>query len=277
MFESTLRLVRFRGLLATLVVRELKARYRGSVLGFLWSLVTPLILLAVYTFVFSFIFQPRLSGADPYPLFLMSGLFSWIWIATSLQEGTVSLTASAGLIRKAVFPVEVLPIVSVFANLVHLVLALPVLAAGMSLGRYLGFPVGGWAALAFPAVIVLQVVLLGGMSLGLAALNVHFKDVKDIVANLLALLFYLTPVIYTLEGISFPDEGWAQVLGGLVTQFVRWCNPFTPFTEATQEVLFRGAWPDPSLWLHMVLWAAGSWIVGVWFFDRLRDSLVEAV
>ena len=277
MFESTLRLVRFRGLLATLVIRELKARYRGSVLGFLWSLVTPLILLAVYTFVFSFIFQPRLSGADPYPLFLMSGLFPWIWIATSLQEGTMSLTASAGLIRKAVFPVEVLPIVPVLANLVHLVLALPVLAAGMLLGRYFGFEVSGWAALAFPAVVALQTLLLGGMALGLSALNVHFKDVKDIVANLLALLFYLTPVIYTLEGISFPKVGWAQVLGNAVTVFVRWCNPFTPFTEATQEVLFRGHLPEPILWLHMAAWAGVCWVVGIWLFDRLRDSLVEAV
>jgi len=277
MFESTLRLVRFRGLLATLVARDLKARYRGSVLGFLWSLVTPLILLAVYTFVFSFIFQPRLSGADPYPLFLMSGLFPWIWVATSLQEGTVSLTASAGLIRKAVFPVEVLPFVPVLANLVHLVLALPVLAAGMALGRYFGFAVSGWAALAFLAVVALELILLGGMALGLAALNVHFKDVKDIVANVLALLFYLTPVIYTLEGIAFPDAGWAQLLGAAVTKFVRWCNPFTPFTEATQEALFRGVWPEPTLWLHMGLWAVACWVLGVWLFDRLRDSLVEAV
>jgi homopolymeric O-antigen transport system permease protein len=277
MLESTLRLLRFRGLLATLVQRELAARYRGSVLGFLWSLVTPLILLAVYTFVFSFIFQPRIKGAEPYALFLMSGLFSWIWIATSLQEGVVSLTASAGLIRKAVFPVEVLPMVSVLANLVHFALALPVLAAGMLVGRYMGFPVSGWQALLLPLVIALEVFLLGGMALGLAALNVHFKDVKDIVANLLALLFYLTPVIYTLDGVHFPEQGWARLLGRGVTAFVRWCNPFTPFTEATQDLLFRGVWPAASTWLHMGAWAALCWIAGMWLFDRLRDSLVEAV
>jgi homopolymeric O-antigen transport system permease protein len=277
MIESSLRLVRFRGLLATLVQRELKARYRGSVLGFMWSLVTPLILLAVYTFVFSFIFRPRISGAEPYPLFLMCGLFPWIWIATSLQEGTVSLSASAGLIRKAVFPIEVLPLVSVFATLVHLLVALPVLAVGFTLGRVYGFAVSGWTVIAFPLVVAIEFLLLGGLSLALSALNVHFKDVKDIVANLLALLFYLTPVIYTLDGITFPESGWAEVLGRAVTFVVRWCNPFTPFTEATQDVLFRGHWPEPTLWLHMVLWAAVSWVSGVWLFDRLRDSLVEAV
>lgn len=277
MLESTLLLLRFRGLLATLVRRELSARYRGSVLGFVWSLVTPLILLAVYTFVFSFIFQPRIQGAEPYALFLMSGLFAWIWVATSLQEGTVSLTASAGLIRKAVFPVEVLPMVAVLANLVHFVLALPILAAGLVVGRWLGFAVSGWQAVFLPLVIGLELLLLGGMVLGLAALNVHFKDIKDIVANLLALLFYLTPVIYTLDGVHFPEQGWAHVLGRAVTLFVRWCNPFTPFTEATQDLLFHGTWPAWSLWLHMGAWAAGCWIVGVWLFDRLRDSLVEAV
>jgi len=277
MLESTLRLLRFRGLLVTLVQRDLNARYRGSVLGFLWSLVTPLILLGVYTFVFSFIFQPRVAGARPYPLFLMTGLFPWIWIATSLQEGTVSLTASAGLIRKAVFPVEVLPMVSVMANLVHLVLALPVLAIGLMVGRSMDFDVAGWAALAFPIVVALEVLVLGGMALALSALNVHFKDVKDIVTNVLALLFYLTPVIYTLDGIQFPETGLASLLGRAVTTFVSYCNPFTPFTEATQEILFRGRLPEPGLWLWMGLWAVGCWVVGTWLFDRLRDSLVEAV
>jgi len=263
MLESTLRMLRFRGLLGTLVQRELKARYRGSVLGFLWSLVTPLILLAVYTFVFSFIFQPRVAGAEPYPLFLMCGLFPWVWIATSLQEGTVSLSASAGLIRKAVFPVEVLPIVPVLSNLVHLLLALPVLAGGLAIGRVLGFAVSGWSAVTLPAILGMESLLLGGMVLGLAALNVHFKDVKDIVANLLALLFFLTPIIYRLEGIHFPDARWAQLLGRAVTFFVRWCNPFTPFTQATQETLFTGSWPSGATWLHMAGWTGFSWLIGI--------------
>ena len=100
------RVLRHRGLLAALTLRELKARYRGSILGFFWSLVQPLLLLAVYTFVFSVVFQPRSAGADPYALFLVCGLFPWIWLSTALVEGTTSLVASAGLIRRAVFPAE---------------------------------------------------------------------------------------------------------------------------------------------------------------------------
>ena len=128
MSQVAKRLFVFRGLLWTLVVRELKARYRGSFLGYFWSLVNPLLLLAVYTFVFNYIFRPRMEGADPYALFLMTGLFPWVWASTSLLEGTVSLTANAGLIRKAVFPAEVLPVVNVLANLVHFLFALPILA-----------------------------------------------------------------------------------------------------------------------------------------------------
>lgn len=263
-------LFRFRGLLATLVSRELKARYRGSVLGFFWSLVTPLLLLGVYTFVFSVVFKPRFEGTNPYVLFLMTGLFPWTWVATSLMEGTQSLTANAGLIRKAVFPAEVLPMASVFSNLVHLLFAVPILVAGLIVGRVLGFPIGGWEVVLFPVVVVLQLPALGGLSLGLAALNVHFKDVKDIVANLLALLFYLTPIIYPLDYESlreYPALIWA----------IEWLNPFTPYARAYQAVLFQGVLPSAQIWIQMVGWGVVLWLAGSWLFGRLSDSLVEAV
>jgi len=262
------RLFRFRGLLATLVSRELKARYRGSVLGFFWSLVTPLLLLGVYTFVFSVVFQPRFKDTDPYVLFLMTGLFPWTWVATSLMEGTQSLTANSGLIRKAVFPAEVLPMVSVLSNLVHFVLAIPILVAGLIIGRVLGFSIGGWTVVLFPVVVALQLPALGGLILGLSALNVHFKDVKDIVGNLLALLFYLTPIIYPLGFL----EGYAPLRWA-----IEWLNPFTPYARAYQAVLFQGALPSAQIWIQMVGWGAVLWLAGCWLFGRLSDSLVEAV
>ena len=87
MLSIARRLLRHRSLLVTLTVRELKGRYRGSVLGFLWSFAQPLLLLAVYSIVFGYIFKPRVAGADPYPLFLICGLFPWIWLSTALTEG----------------------------------------------------------------------------------------------------------------------------------------------------------------------------------------------
>lgn len=267
MLQLSGRILRHRGLLATLVARELKARYRGSVLGFLWSLVNPLLLFLVYTFVFTRILPGgRAPGAQPYALFLMIGLFPWIWASTSVLEGTVSLTTNASLIRKAVFPVELLPIVPVLANLTHFVFAVPVIAAALLVGRGLGHEVGGWPAILLPLVVLIQLPLISGFVLALAALNVHFKDVRDIVINLTQLLFFMTPILYPIEWVSFP----------VLSVVIRWLNPFTPFTLAYQEVLFRGGVPEATIWLHMLAWTAIVWLLGAGLFSRLRASLVEA-
>jgi|SRR5918999_1088964 ABC-type polysaccharide/polyol phosphate export permease len=267
MFRVIFQLFRFRGLLATLTSRELKARYRGSVLGFLWSLINPLLLLAVYTFVFSVVFKPEARGGmSPYALFLVSGLFPWIWISASALEGSMSLLANSGLIRKAVFPAELLPMVSVLSNLVHLLFALPIVLVALVAGRILGYPVGGLSMLALPAILLLQLPMVSGLALGVSALTVHFKDVRDLLANLLTLMFFLTPILYSLETIqSFGPLYWAVRL-----------NPFTPFIRAYQAVLFRGELPDSLLWIQMALVSVFAWVLGAGLFERLRETLVEA-
>lgn len=267
MLEPARQIHRFRGLLWTLVSRELKARYRGSALGFFWSLVNPLLLLAVYSFVFSVVFQPRVPGMEPYPLFLVSGLFPWIWTSTAILEGTVSLTANAGLIRKAAFPAELLPAVSVVSNLAHFALALPILAAAMVAGRLLGYGVGGPGFLLLPAVVALQLPVVAGLALGLSALNVHFKDVRDLVSHLMTLFFFLTPILYVVTPETVPF--WP--LRALIR-----ANPFTPYTLAYQDVLFLGTVPAPDLWLQMAVTGALVWAAGAWIFSRLRETLVEA-
>lgn len=262
------QILRFRSLVATLIARELAARYRGSLLGFFWSLVNPLLLLAVYTFVFGLVFRPPQAGlTTPYALFLITGLFPWVWVASSLLEGTLSLVANAGLIRKAVFPAEVLPMVAVLSNLVHFGFALPVLGLALVAGRLQGYEVGGWTALLLPAVIAIELPLVAGLALGLAAVNVHFKDVKDLLINLLTLLFFLTPILYPLEAVSVPA----------LRALIRWGNPFTPFTLALQDLLFRGVMPAPAVWAHMAAAGALGWAVGTFFYSRLADTLVEAV
>lgn len=267
MWETAARILKFKGLLATLTARELKARYRGSALGFVWSLVNPLLLLGVYTFVFGFAFRPEATAATkPYALFLVCGLFPWIWAASSLNEAVVSLSSNAGLIRKAVFPAELLPVVTVLANGAHFLLALPILAGALAVGRFLGHPVGGWAALLLPLVIALELPLLAGAALGLAALHAHFKDVKDILSNALTLLFFLTPVLYPLAAIPFKALRLAIA-----------ANPFSPFTLAYRALLFEGRVPGLEIWLAMLAWAAVAWSLGSLLFARLRETLVEAV
>ncbi|HEX2164307.1 MAG TPA: ABC transporter permease [Thermoanaerobaculia bacterium] len=266
MLRTALALARFRGLLATLTTRELKARYRGSFLGFFWSLANPLLLLAVYSFVFGVVFRrPLGEGVEPYALFLITGLFPWVWVSSSMLEGSMTFISHAGLLRKAVFPLEVLPTVAVLSNLAHFLLAVPILAAALLVGRALGHDLGGPSALLFPLVVLIQLPMVGGLVLGLAALNVHFKDVRDIVANLLTLLFFLTPILYPLEAVTIPALWWLVRL-----------NPFTPYALAYQQTLFYGVVPDPELWAQMLLVALVSWAGGTWLFGRLRETLVEA-
>lgn len=267
MFRAAYQIFRYRGLLATLTSRELKARYRGSALGFLWSLANPLLLLAVYTFVFSVVFKPdERGGMSPYALFLVSGLFPWIWTSASALEGSMSLVSNSGLIRKAVFPAELLPMVSVLSNLVHFLFALPIVIVALVTGRMLGFPVGGVSALALPAIILLHLPMVSGLAMGASALTVHFKDVRDLLGNLLTLLFFLTPILYSLDSIRHMAPVWWVVR----------LNPFTPFILAYQEVLFRGRFPDPMLWTQMAVVSLVFWILGAGLFDRLRETLVEA-
>ena len=267
MFRVAYQIFRYRGLLATLTSRELKARYRGSVLGFFWSLANPLMLLAVYTFVFSIVFKPDTRGSmSPYALFLVSGLFPWVWVSSSALEGSMSLLANSGLIRKAVFPAELLPMVSVFQNLVHLLFALPIVIVALVAGRLLGYPVGGTAVFALPAILLLHLPMVSGLALGTSALTVHFKDVRDLLANFLTLMFFLTPILYSLDTIRHLAPVWWAVR----------LNPFTPFTLAYQDVLVRGQFPEPILWVQMALVSLVAWVLGAGLFDRLRETLVEA-
>jgi ABC-type polysaccharide/polyol phosphate export permease len=255
-----------RHLLAVMTARELKARYRGSVLGFLWSLANPLLLLGVYTFVFNLVFQPRVEGQSPYAVFLVCGLFPWVWVSSSLTEGTASLVTNASLIRRSVFPVQLLPLVPVLSNLVNFLLALPILVGAVIAARALDYPVGGPAILLLPLVVVLQLPFLAGSSLALAALAVHFKDVRDIVSNLLTLGFFLTPILYVVDAV--PHAALRAV--------IQW-NPLTPFVVAYQDVLFRGRPPEPVTWAGMLAAALVAWTLGAWVFDRLSDTLIEAV
>src|SRR5947207_13566764 len=127
MFQNLAQLIRYRGLIASLVARELKARYRGSVLGFLWSLINPLLLLLIYSFVFTTVMPNETKGVQPYQLFMFCGILPWNWFATSLSDAAGSLIGGGNLIKKVLFPAEVLPLVSVLTNMVHFFLGLPIL------------------------------------------------------------------------------------------------------------------------------------------------------
>lgn len=264
MLLSLRHVVRYRGLVASLVARELKARYRGSVLGFFWSFVNPLLLLLVYTFVFTVV----LPGAhppelEPFALFMFCGILPWTWFSSSLLESSTVLITSGNLIRKVLFPAEVLPIVTVLAGAVHFCLGLPILAAFL---LYYRVPVTPTDLLWFPVVVLVQLTLTLGLALLLSALTVHFRDVRDLLSNLLTLWFFGTPIIYALSQV--PPQ---------VRQILN-LNPMTHLVVSYQEVLFT---PGPfTRWFQLLAVGAGSvcvFIVGFFVFDRLRDTLAEEV
>jgi lipopolysaccharide transport system permease protein len=265
LFANLEKLLRYRGLITSLVARDLKARYRGSVLGFFWSFVNPLLLLLIYSFVFTKIMPNTTPGVKPYTLFMFSGILPWTWFSSSLLEASGSLIAGGNLIKKVLFPAEVLPIVSVLANMVNFFLGLPILILFLVIYQHLPNP---WNLLWFPVVVIVQLVFTLALALAVAALAVHFRDVRDILSNLLTLWFFATPIIYPW----FQPE--VQSFKGFFN-----LNPFTHIAVSYQEILFFNNGPVGH-WKWLLSLGAGSvllFLAGYWLFDRLRDSFAEAV
>ncbi len=264
MFENLLRLPRYRGLIQSLVARELKARYRGSVLGFFWSFVNPLLLLLVYTFVFAYVMTPAQAKEIPnFALFLFCGLLPWTWFQTSLVESSNILISGGNLIKKVMFPAEVLPIVTVLANLVHFLLGLPILIAFLI---YFDAPLQASELAWFPVVVAIQLLLSVALALILSALTVHFRDIKDILANIMTLWFFSTPIIYY----------WKYAPAG-IRRFLD-LNPFTHLAISYQEILYFEGGFGHWKWLLALGVASGVLFLFAYFlFDRLRDSFAEEV
>jgi len=200
---------------------------------------------------------------EPFALFLFCGILPWSWFSSSLLESANVLIAGGNLIKKVLFPAEVLPIVVVLAGLVHFCLGLPILAAFLI---YYRVPLWPTDLLWFPIIVGVQLVLTIGIALIVSALTVHFRDVRDLLANLLTLWFFATPIIYPLN--QAPER---------VRRLLN-LNPLTQLVIAYQEVLFR---PGPFTHVtRLFILAVASlliFLLGYFVFDRLRDTLPEEV
>ena len=264
MLRNLSQLFRYRGLISSLVARELKARYRGSVLGFFWSFINPLLLLSIYTFVFTVVLPNTASGIQPYAVFMFSGILPWNWFSSSLTEASGSLVSGGNLIKKVLFPAEILPFVNVFANMVHFFLGLLILAAFLVAYRHAPDPTD---LLWFPLVVAIQLVFTMALALFLSALSVHFRDIRDLLSNLLMFWFFATPIIYSWQD---PNVIKYHRLFDL--------NPFTHLAVSYQEILFfRGPFGHARGLLALGAASVGLFFACYWFFDRLRDSFAEAV
>lgn len=267
MLDNLRRLYGYRPLIQSLVVRDLKARYRGSVLGFLWSFINPLLLLSVYTFVFAVMPGTRVGGdASNRAVFMFCGLLPWSWFSSSLLESSTVLIAGGNLIRKVLFPAEILPLVTVLAGLANFCLGLPILF--IFVAYFGGTPIVWTDLLWLPVVMAIQLVLTTGLALLLSVITVHFRDVRDLLANFLTLWFFATPILYPLKDVANVSS---------TVRHLMLLNPFAHIAGAYQGILYE---PGPyTEWPRLLIIGGCSLVVlaaGFMFFDRLRDTLAEA-
>jgi ABC-type polysaccharide/polyol phosphate export permease len=270
MLRNLARLGRYRGLIQSLVARELKARYRGSILGFFWSFFNPLLLLLVYSIVFKYVMQAAHDPkVEPYALFMFCGILPWTWFASSLTESSGVLISGGNLIKKVLFPAEILPIVTVLSNMVHFFFGLVILAGFLI---WYQRPLHLSELAVFPLAVAIQLTLTTALALLLSSLTVHFRDIRDILSNLLTFWFFATPIIYPY--FMFTDADGTIAWQGQLLKL----NPFTHLAITYQEILFFNG-PVGHLKLLLLLGAISVvfFFFCYWVFDRLRDTFAEEV
>jgi len=262
MFAS---LWRNRGLVKALTQREVVGRYRGSFMGILWSFFNPLFMLAVYTFVFSVVFKARwASGGDSkteFALVLFSGLMIFNVFAECVNRAPSLVISNINYVKKVVFPLEVLPWVTLGSALFHGLVSL-----GVWLIAYLilfGEP--HLTVLFLPLVIVPLLLYVMGVTWCLASLGVYMRDVAQIVSLATTVMMFLSPIFYP---VSVLPEGYRHIL---------LANPLTPVITAARDVLFWGKLPDwPLLSLHLVIATIVAWIGFVWF-QKTRKGFADVL
>jgi len=267
------RVYRYRELMWMLAWRDIRVRYKHSVLGAAWAVVPPLAMMLVFTFVFGSVInlnQQKLTGSSslPYPLFAFSGLVPWTFFASGLTAAIGSLVANRQLITKVYFPREVFPLASILSAFVDFVIATGVL---VGLGAFFHFMPNGWSyafrwtLLLTPIVVLVQIMFMAGLGLLLSMANLFYRDVGFVFRSIVQLWMFVTCVLYQLEATS----GWKRVLVQL--------NPMTPIIRAYRDCLINGRNPFDRLFLSSAAVSATFLIVGWWWFRHRESEFAENI
>lgn len=268
-----------RELLTNLVSREVKGKYRRTVLGQLWSLANPLALMVIYTFVFGLIFRSNPepgdpSGLDVFALWLLCGLLPWIFFSTVLTLGAGSLVSNAGLIQKVYFTRIVLPLSVVGSTAYSWGFEMLVLVIALSI-------VGGFVLPWIPVLVLVMVMLAvfaAGLALMLAVANVYFRDTQYFLTILLQIWMYLTPIIYPTSLVQKASDDVGGLFGTPITiAGIYSVNPMDHYVTVFRQVLYDNRWPDPAEVLICLAWAVGAFLVGMIVFRRNEKNLAEAL
>lgn len=257
MISRIKELYAYREMIFSLVKRDLKGRYKGSVLGFFWTFLNPLLQLAVYTMVFSTIMR---SGIEDYYLFLFVALIPWIFFSTSLTGGASCILAQQDMVKKIYFPREVLPVSYVTSQFINMLLSFIVIFAVLIFSHHTLNP---GAVICLPIVMVVEYILALGMTMVMCAVMVFLRDLEYILGIVVMAWQFLTPVMYSID---------------LVPDNVRWIfalNPMTPIIEAYRDVLYYGKIPELETLMAAVIIGTVMLVVGWFVFQCLQKRFVE--
>ncbi|MDO8674473.1 MAG: ABC transporter permease [Dehalococcoidia bacterium] len=252
-------ILRYRDLMWNLVARDLKVRYRSSVLGFFWSLLNPLLMTTVFYVVFNVLMR---NSTEMFPVFILCGILPWNWCAASVTGSVGSIVGNGHLIKKIYFPRELLPASMVVSNLVNFILALPVLFLMMII---FGAPLT-WFVLLLPVLILIQLAFLLGLSFFLSTVNVFFRDTSVIVEVVLLAWFFLTPVFYRIEDLT---ANWSRLMYIL--------NPMASIISNYRLILYAGAAPAVDFMMRTAATSLIVLVVGYLIFARFSHLFGEEV
>ncbi len=257
---------RNKALIRNLVHREVVGRYKGSMLGIFWSLATPVFMLVVYTFVFSVVFKARWgsSGSDSkseFALVLFAGLLVFNLFAECINRAPGQILANVNYVKKVVFPLEILPWVTLGSALFHFAVSFAVWLVAYLL--LVGVP--HWTVLLSPFIIAPFGLFLMGLSWALASLGVYLRDVGQIMGLLVQSLMFMTPIFYPASAL--PER----------FRYVMYLNPLTPPIEMMRDVMVWGTLPSPKLWLLGAAVSLASAVLGFAWFQKARKGFADVL
>ncbi len=249
-------LIKYYYLIYILALKELKIRYRGSVFGFLWSMLNPLLNLIIYTFLFVVIFK---NTAKAYPVYFFSGILPWNWFASSIMEATSSVTSSAGFVKNSTLPSEIVVIVKVLANGFNYLLSLPILFLFLFL-----FHISiGLSIFYLPIIIIIEFFIASSIAFFPATWNVFFRDTQYIIQNIVQLAFFVIPVMYF-------DTQLPPNLRKLV-----YIDPLAYLIKCYHDVFYSNIAPRFELVLALLLISIIVYVLGFWYFNHKKDVFVD--
>ena len=248
----------YKELIKNLVVRDLKVRYKRSILGVFWALLEPLLLMILFTVIFSIFLRIQI---EKYPVFVLSGILPWSLFSSALSYSAGSIAENATLIKKIYFPREIIPLTVIISRLVNFLLSL-----GLLFIFLIAFKIKFTYNLAYlPLILIVQLLLISGLCLFLAALNTFYHDVSFILQFILFGWFYFTPIFYPLTMV--PTRYLSLYL----------LNPMTIIVHSYRSILFYGKPPDFFYFLISSILSIFCFLIGIYVFRRLESRFAEVL